>query len=356
LDALLKDQGIEWKERDWEIFGASGIGVGGYKGYFTTGFLEEFRFLADERLEHHVFFPGGANSPLHAMVKDNEPLPDGTEVTSLEEQGVIRTSTEVTGIKKQDGKFVVTSRDKASGDVNTETYDEVIFAAPPSEAIRLGLTGPQQESDPLISPELAKAMENARLVPATKLAVKVPKELFDGVDVPGNVQSSKPFQQMYVLPPVEGSSSYTVFLSYQLGDNAAKTESMSAEEQFDLYVNILKNAAIEKPGDPAYEKLKTLGGILEQGKDKLQFKAWGREPHYGAAFKMDGPMQLDNTRFLWNSLLEKPAGVVFANEMNTAEGGFASGAVNVGILATQGIAVKYGGELPSNSPFHQAKA
>lgn len=358
LHALLKAQGIEWSERDWEIFGATGIGVGGYKGYFTTGFLEEFRFLADERLEEHVFFPGGANSPLHALVMDSTPMPDGKPVTSLEEQGAIRTGTEVTQIIKPPGsdKFQVTSVDKHSGESRTEEYDEVVFAAPPSEAIRLGLTGLQEGSERLMSPELAKAMEGARLVPATKLAVKVPKDLFENVDVPGNVQSNKPFQQMYVLPPIPGGESYTVFLSYQLGDNAVKTASMSGQEQFDLYVKMLKNAALASPDDPAYQKLKTLGEILEQGRDRLAFKPWGQEKHFGAAFKMDGPMQLENTKLLWNSLREEPKGVICANEMNTAEGGFASGAVNVGILAAQAIARKHGGELPPNSPLDLARA
>lgn len=38
------------------------VGVGGYDGYYTTGFLEEFRFLVDRRLEDHVFLPDGATS------------------------------------------------------------------------------------------------------------------------------------------------------------------------------------------------------------------------------------------------------------------------------------------------------
>ncbi|HEX6705258.1 MAG TPA: FAD-dependent oxidoreductase [Albitalea sp.] len=356
LDVLLKDQGIEWTQSDWEIFGAIGIGVGGYKGYFTSGFLEEFRFLMDERLEDHVFFPGGADTPLHALVKNREPLPNGEHPTSLEEQAAVRTSTEVTSIKKKDGKYLVTSLDKHTLMSTVEAYDEVIFAAPPSEAIRLGITGPQEGSEPLVSSDLATAMEGTRLVPSTKLAVKVPKELFESVELPENVQSSKPFQQMYVQPPINGGNSYMVFMSYQLGDNAVKTASLGKDEQFDLFVSILKNAAAEHPGEANYEKLKRFGEVLEQCKDQAQFVAWGQEKHFGAAFKMDAPMQLSNTRTLWNSMLKKPDGLIVAHEMITAEGGFASGGVSAAVLACQAIVAKHGGELPAYSPFHYARA
>jgi tryptophan 2-monooxygenase len=177
-----------------------------------------------------------------------------------------------------------------------------------------------------------------------------------GVDLPENIQSSMPFQQMYVQKPIEGGSSYMVFMSYALGDNAVQTASLSKDQQFHLFVNILKNAAAGHSGEPPYEKLKRFGEILESCKDQMQLMAWGQERHFGAAFQMDAPMQLENTKTLWNSMLERPEGMIVAHEMLAAEGGFASGAVNAGVLACQQIVAKHGGELPSHSPFHYARS
>ena len=383
MNELLSDQGIQWSMREWDVFGAIGIGVGGYEGYYTTGFLEEFRFLADQRLEDHVFLPGGANSVLEAIVRDTPPC--GTR-TSLADLGAIRLETEVVRIVRhpaaphgQGGgggstgfRYEVTMHDKRRGTTTTETFSEVVFAAGPSEAIRLGLTGPQPGSEPIMPDDLAMAMRRANLVGATKLAVKVPLAAFAGLDLPNNIQSSQPFQQVYVLPPVDGATSRTIFLSYQLGDNATKTAAMDGHQQFALFVSIIRNAALREPGNPAYAKLGHFADVLERGKERLEFEAWSQEKHFGGAFKMDRPLQVGNTRRLWASTLSKdgatratgekteesenaaPPGAIFVNEMLTAEGGFASGAVSAAINGVQQFIVRNGGTLPPNSPLDQA--
>ena len=358
LNELLSDQGIQWTMREWDVFGAIGIGVGGYEGYYTTGFLEEFRFLADQRLEDHVFLPGGANSVLHAVVNDT---PSNAR-TSLADQGAIRLETEVVRIVRKSvaspgldgaGSYDVTMLDKRKGTTTTETFTEVVFAAGPSEAIRLGLTGPQPGSEPLMPDDLAMAMRRANLVGATKLAVKVPLSAFSGLDLPNNIQSSQPFQQVYVLPAVKGATSRTIFLSYQLGDNATKTAAMDGQQQFELFVNIIRNAALRDPENPAYAKLGRFADVLEMGKVRLEFAAWSQEKHFGGAFKMDRPMQAGNTQCLWRSTLSPRNGAIFLNEMMTAEGGFASGAVSAAINGVQQFIVKNGGTLPPNSPLQQ---
>lgn len=243
-------------------------GVGGYDGYYTTGFLEEFRFLVDRRLEDHVFLPGGANSVLHAIVDDTR-LPAGRR--SLREHGAVRCNVEVERIiRTGSGSYAVSFLDKTSGVRSTETFSEVFFAAGPSEAIRLGLTSPQPESLPLMPEGLAKAMRRANLVGATKLAVKVPIDAFDGLDIPSNIQSTQPFQQVYVLPPTPGATSRVIFLSYQLGDNAAKTTALSAEEQFSVFVRIIANVALATgPGDAMHDKFRQFAELLRRGKDRM---------------------------------------------------------------------------------------
>jgi tryptophan 2-monooxygenase len=351
IHTQLEKHNITWGEEEWSIFGAAGIGVGGYAGYYTTGFLEQFRFLADGRLEDHECVAAGANEPLHKMLVDTQPLANGQSVEALE--GRVKLGHEVTGVKRLGQKhYQVYFTNKRTGEVFTENFDEVFFAAGPREAVRLGLTTPQEGSLSLISPQLSVALERANIVPATKLAVKIPKELLDGVDLPGNIQSTKPFQQVYVLNSVEEGSSRVIFLSYQLGNNATKTAGMDPKDQFRFYLDIIRNVGMQKT-DPEYTKLVRLADILESETD-LQFTAWSEEKHFWGAFKMDEPGQASNTRALWNSNLRDPGdGVIFVNEENSAEGGFASGAVNSAINGVQKFIVRNGGELPPNSPFYQ---
>lgn len=45
-------------------------------------------------------------------------------------------------------------------------------------------------------------------------------------------------------------------------------------------------------------------------------------------------------------------GAIFINEMMTAEGGFASGAVSIAINGVQQFVLRNGGTLPPHSPLH----
>lgn len=204
---------------------------------------------------------------LHAIVDDSQ-LPAGRR--SLRDQGAVRCTAEVERIIRTGAGYEVTYLDKASGARSTEVFSEVFFAAGPSEAIRLGLTSPQPGSLPLMPDELAKALRRANLVGATKLAVKVPIDAFDGLDIPSNIQSTQPFQQVYVLPPTPGATSRVIFLSYQLGDNAAKTTALSAEEQFNVFVRIIANVALSTgPGDAKHDKFRHFAELLRRGKDRM---------------------------------------------------------------------------------------
>lgn len=351
FEALLQEKGIKWDPKEWQTFGATGIGVGGYEGYYNTGFLEEMRFLVDERLEGHVALVDGADAPLHALLKDTEELPEGAQ--SLAEQNAVQLGIEVTGIKKIDGKYHVSSLDKATQQVTTASYDELFFAGGPREAVRLGLTGPQEGSEPLMPEEFANAMEKANVVGATKMAIKIAKELMTGLPLPGNVQASKLFQQSYLVPPLPGSDNAVFYPSYTLGDNATKVSGMSGAEQLDKYIETLRNVASQHPGDPAHQKLKNLADVVEQSKGRISYTHWSLSKHQYGAFKMDAPNQLDNTRVLFGALLKMSDGAIFINEENTAEGGFASGAVAAAINGLQQMVLRRGGTVPANSPFHQ---
>lgn len=358
LEHLLKGQGIEWGPAEWETFHATGIGVGGYSGYMGTSFLEEFRFLVDERLDGHRQLLDGADAPLNKLTADKEGLPPG--VMSLDEQKAIECNVEITGIKKVDGRYEVSSLNKLTQKSETAAYDDLVFAAGPAEAKRLGLTGHQEGSEALMPEEFGKAMESANIVGATKLAIKIAQDLLTaGATPPGNLQTTAQFQQSYLTPPMPGSKNAVLYASYTLGDNAPKMAGIPPDEQLNNFVKKLRDVASQPTDNDAdaatYDGLKALADAVEKSKDKFSYVHWGLEKHFGGAFKMDEPNQLNNTRELWSALLKMTDGAIFINEENTFEGGFASGAVAAAINGTQQFIVKHGGNLPRNSPFDQER-
>lgn len=353
LATLLGEQGIQWNDKEWQTFNAVGIGVGGYEGYNGTGFLEEFRFIVDERLEGHQALENGPDAPLYEILKDENDLPAGIE--SLEKQQAVRLGIEVKGIDKKEGQYHVTYLDKNTGTENTEKYDELFFAAGPREAVALGLTNPVKPgSEPMVSPEFATALEKANVVGATKMILKVPQAVLAEGNVPGNIQGSKLFQQSYVVPPFGDSENSTVYWSYTLGDNASKVVGIPSEQQLEMYANTLRSVASQRPDSPRSKGVANLADILEKA-DPSQGSSthWSLEKHYHGAFKMDEPNQLNNTRELFKGPLTIGDGAIFINEENTAEGGFASGAIAAAINGVQQLVKRHGGTLPPNSPFEQ---
>jgi len=350
LEHLLAEQKIEWSERDWLIFGTVGIGVGGYKGYFTTSFLEEFRFIIDERLVDHESLDGGADAPFYSMIEDEEGLPEGGQ--SLAAQGAVRLNTEVTEIKKRNGLYYVTSVDKETGEARTEEYDEVFFGGSPAEAVHMGITGPQVDSERVMPDEVGVAMEQANIVGATKLAIAIPADAMRAAGpLPGNIQASRRFQQTYLVP--DGNGGAVLYVSYTLGDNTPKVSAYDGEEQVKLFVRDLKNLTSEKSDEPARQELANLAQLAEQYQHTVKYTNWSDEHPYHGAFKMDAPGDLSNTRRLFGASLREPKKAVkHINEKNSAEGGFVPGAITLAVNAVQETVLEHGGTLPPNSPYN----
>ncbi|NRO95234.1 NAD(P)-binding protein [Paraburkholderia sp. NMBU_R16] len=345
LEHLLAAQGIEWSERDWLIFGTVGIGVGGYKGYFTTSFLEEFRFIIDERLVDHEGLVGGADAPFHSMVADEA---GGQSLTA---QGAIHLNTEVTEIKKKDGVYYVSTVNKLNGETTTEEFDEVFFTGSPAEAAHMGLTGPQVDSERVMPDEIGVAMEQANIVGATKLAIAIPREAMEAAGpLPGNIQASRRFQQTYLVP--DGNGGAVLYVSYTLGDNTPKVSAMTGEEQVQLFIRDLNNLASENSDDPARQELANLAKLAAQYQGTVKYTNWSAEHPFHGAFKMDAPGDLSNTRRLFNASLRQPSdGLICINEETSAEGGFVPGAIANAINGVQEMAMRRGGSLPPNSPY-----
>lgn len=347
VELLLKDQGIKWTDKHWEMFGAVGVGVGGYKGYFNTGFLEEMRFLVDERLEKHQMIINGADEPLRMMIKDDKGLPEGR--TSLEEQKAIKLNAPVTDIDLKDGKYHL----KAEGQEEKD-FDTMFFAAGPKVAINLGLTKQPEGGERILPVELSTAIENANIVGATKMAMTVPADEFHPETLPKNLQSTAEFQQLYLHPPAKEGNSAVIYLSYTLGDNAKKVEGKSKEEQIETLIKTLRDSAKIDPETKESKELTNLANLIEKHKGRASYTHWTEVKTQGGAFKMDAPDQLDNSRALYAQTLEgNGKGAYFINEQMTNEAGFASGALAAAVNAVQDVVLKHGGTLPPNSPRNQ---
>ena len=346
---LLKDQGIEWDDEHWEKFGAVGQGVGGYKGYADVGFLEELRFAVDERLEGHQMIVDGIDAPLKAMVHSTDGLPEGRP--SLQEQGAIKLNSRVTDVSLVDGQYRVSVEGQ-----ETATFTKVLFAAGPRIAEDVGLTRePKQGEERILSEEVSSWVHEADMAGATKMSMTVPAEDFHPELLPKNLQSTEPFQQLYIQPPTKPGNSAVIYLSYTLGSNADAVKGQSKDQQIDRLLESLDNAVAANSGDGEADKLRNLADLIRTHRDRSSYVHWSEVDTQQGAFKMDAPGKMVNTRNLYRQTIDgNGKGLYMIGEEFTNEGGFASGAVSGATNGVQGIVVEVGGKLPRNSPRDQA--
>ena len=350
VEALLKENGVQWNEDKWNTFGVRGTGVGGYRGYFDRGFLSVVRFLADGRLANHRFLPGGSHEVLEHMVHNKDGLPAGAK--SLAEQGSVVLNAEYTGRREnKDGTWSVSYRDKSSGGNVTRRFDAVFMAVPVPELRRLNETA-DDKTPGVMNGAVVRAVETVRIDSATKVMWPIPKERLEGKNhLPGNIQSSKSFAQLYILPPNDRSPDYQIH-AYPLGDNSTRTHGYTKEDHVNSVIDTLRACKGDSAGSRAARELAEL--LVPDSMASVGLKSWGTERHFGGAFKMNAPHDTEHVDALWQSTRSVPdKGVFYVGEQFSDEDGFASGAAATSVNSVQSFVRFQGGTLPVNSPHQQ---
>ena len=358
LETLLREHGIVWNEDQWKTFGDSGIGVGGYKAYEQTGFLEMFGFRADKRIDDHVYFPKGIEKVFETLLHNDDPLQDGTPVTSLAQQGALHLNTEITHIddtnKDVNGnpKPVVTFVNKLDGSTWKKAYDHVAFTGGPFEAEKKGFLR-------LTTASISAAAVRAQGEPATKLGFTVPADRFEELGLPENFQLHNATQQVYVMPRTEGSDVRKV-LVYGLGENANRTAEMSDRQMLKLLLNGLRDPGRRGDEISGPQELKTkltqAADLFEEAtrNQDLIYQQWSKADNIHTAFKMDRAGHRENSAKLEKTLTHVQNGVAMGNEMWVRQGGFISGAVQAAATMAGAFAHAFGGTQAPNSAFDHA--
>lgn len=351
ISGQMEKLGFEFGPKEKQIAGVSGQGVGGYGDYYQRGALSPLRFKVDGRLDNHHFLPNGSSKVLQHLIETTDGLPPGGQ--SLAQRGAIVTQAAYESSKPlDDGSWSVAIKDKQSGGVIKRTFDWVLRAFPIPEHRRLGTTN-QDNAKGVMSSEVVQALETVKIDSATKVMWTVPREALDGANVPLLVQSTKAFKQLYVVPPNERSPDYQVH-AYPLGDGS--TGSLNFEKQ-DLVKSVVSTLRSYGTASENGKKLTQLADAIEpKAMEDVAMVPWGRERHFGGAFKMNDASQEPLVDDLWESTSAVPEKTQadFMDQFSN-EDGFASGAATTAVNTVLAFVEREGGTTPPNSPLHQAK-
>ena len=384
FDGLSFRQGVEkmmpnWGKDELAMFGAVGIGSGGFGPLYSLSMLEILRVEANNYESKQKPLLGGSDQVIdHLLAAPYESAADAAgEERSLNDgrSAEVRMQTKVTGLEKRDGgKVAVTFVDLAdvAQPVATREFDGAIVATTTRAMEQMGLCSAQAD---LVTAPVRDAIATVHMAAATKTFISVKEKFWEGRDdIPQNIQTDRQPHGTYALS-YPGTNEGVVCLNYAWEDKAIKDSAQSVPDRIvgqlrtigeaspEFLRELVRNAPLEdNPFAAMLEQQEALndGQLVDfaralVGSDAVRHVDWQNEPLHGGAFKLVYPDQEDANKQLFYAAFDREqvanTGVVLAGDGVSFSGGWADGAIHTAVNAVQAMAVKLGGELPANSPL-----
>jgi tryptophan 2-monooxygenase len=342
---LAKECGFHWGEEEIEAFGAIGIGTGGYRPFFNAGFSDMLRVVLNGLENEQELIQHGTTSIVDAMADMEIERPDGTKVTLRD---AINLGCPVTDVSSKDGKPTLTFTNER-GEPQKKSFDHVIFTGGPRQAEAVNLTHPADpESDPLVSQQVATALQEIHMASASKLFIEVDKPFWKETEKKTQCIITDQDGQMAYAYQYPGTDKAVVLVSYAWEDKANSLSRFSDPDKRLAYVK----GQLAKADPEFASKLVPAEGT------RVRMVDWMLEEHQAGAFALDNTSQLTKTNALFANYLnvlpdnEQPnSGVTLANDALGHHGGWLIGALRAGMNASCAALQGVGGEVASGSPL-----
>lgn len=340
--------GSAWTAKDFDRFGALGIGSGGFEPLFPIGFIDIFRLMANQLETHQKFL-----QPTATLDCGIRTLPNRfAEVVARE--GTLLSATPVRSIERKGGGFAL------EGDPQTTVYDRVIVATT-TRAMELTLNLASFAPNALVSREAARAIVRTHVISSNKVAARIKNFWSNDPKAVRGLQTDDLVHQVYTLdytpagaPP---DSTGVCFLSYVWDDDAVKQQAITSGEPNSpdynerLYRYLLgRLTAIGGEVAAWAENLLPLDGDYA---NNVVFEEWQSSPHFAGAFKLSEPGQDVYVQTMFFDYLKcggpNDTGVYLAGDCISWTSGWMEGALTTGLNAATAVIVSLGGTLNADA-------
>lgn len=328
--------GVAWqKPDDFQLFGALGLGSGGFGPLYPLGFLELVRMIIDGLETEQLFVPAGISSLANALVAS---VFNGTPISAR-----VKLNTPVTAVAKTaDGSQVAVTTAAGRG-----VYDRVVVATSHRAAqIDLGL-----DTTTPLTPKRYSALTQVHSASSSKVILLTERKFWQaGLGRPENIQTDRLVRGVYFLDyaPSDPSAPGVVILSYTWEDDSIKLLPQSDPEG--LVALLRKDIAAVVP----YYADKIVP-INNDYKNFVKVIAWEEEPFQHGAFKFNFPGDDVLSQELYYAYREAGTPndpyIYFAGESYSFHGGWTEGAATTGVNAATAVIASLGGTLPSPNPI-----
>lgn len=253
---------------DYQLFGALGLGSGGFGPLYQIGFLDILRLMVNELETDQQFVPGGIQALADTLAEQS------FFGKTIRERIVFNMP--VTGVVRQGQSCAI---GLANG--TTHLYNNVIVTTS-NRAAQAGV----QMTDPggVLSPDQANAVNMTHMTNSSKVFVMTPTKFWlQDLTIPRNIQTDTLVRGVYCLgydddPAKPG----VVLLSYTWEDDSTKQLSWVSKKE-----RVQRLVADVFTVDPAFAAhIVPINGDYDT---YTQIVDWEKEPGFFGAFKLNPP-------------------------------------------------------------------
>jgi tryptophan 2-monooxygenase len=327
-----------WGPKEFALFGALGVGSGGFGPLYQVNFAEIIRLVVNGLESNQQFYPGGLGALINGFLNST---PGGGQPIGQ----AIAFGTPVTGVQSVGGGQVQVSYGGANpGQVQ---YDAVVIATTTrSMQVDMGLTDPPA-TPPVLGADQNTAIREIHLMNSSKLFVLTQSKFWLQGGLPANIQTDGLVRGLYCLDYGPNTNYGVVLISYTWGDDSTKCIAIKDPQ---ARLNILLNSL--QAGVPAFVNA-LVPQILPQYTTLID---WQEELGYYGAFKLNYPGQDPLNQNLYYQFLQSNNGIYLAGDSVGWCGGWIEGALQTGMNAAAAVAQQLGGVLFPNNPMTQNPA
>jgi tryptophan 2-monooxygenase len=323
-----------WTIQDFALFGALGLGSGGFGPLYQVNFAEIARLVINGLEHEQRFYPAGLDL-----------LPQGFAQRLTGSRIVF--GTKVIGVAENSGSGPAVTYQTGDNPPVTANFDAVIVATTTrAMQMDMGITS----SPPWVPPAATgTAIREIHLMDSSKLFVLTQSKFWQGTPLPQNIQTDGLCRGLYCLD-YPGSNYGVVLISYTWGDDSTKYIAVQDPAQ---RLGILLDSL--RPGVPEFVSALE-ADLLPQYTTMVD---WQLEDQYYGAFKLNYPGQDPQNQNLYYQFQNAgTTGIYLAGDSTGWCAGWIEGALLTGMNAAAGVAMQLAGEggLFQNNPMTQNSA
>lgn len=343
LYQALKERSPLSSSEQIDIFGALGIGHGGFSPLFQISFLEILRIMVNDYMSTNYLISEGISEFINRLYHFKIKTPLGE--TSLAEVESLRLNLPVVLLDYdlETNCPIVITKDK-NNNLQRTKYKAVVFTGSMCAAHLINITNKTKSGVYLMNSPVREAIKNAPTMASSKTYICTKEKFWKGTNIKPCLVTDDLTRSTYFIDyPLTNYG--IVCLSYTWGMDAMKLHAVDPKDRITMFQRSIESIY---PG---------ISKNLEPVNGEVLNIDWINEKYQNGAFKIFTPGNDERQKHLYyqfqSVLTEDDKGVYLAGDSVSWSGGWVEGALYTGLNAVFAVAKRLNGSIPDGSPLSQ---